>query len=175
MGEITVSVVGSKNPNWFDTHQIPKNAAYAIPDEAATRLMVMRRQRQEVFQYRLARVTTIVFQACSFNHSASFRLESTALMVHGACVSIGCYAMTDPAMEEIWTLMAAAFRNGRREIQVQLLPFRLSAESLPRHRGDQWYDFWADLKRGSDLFEHTSVPPRVEVRDGRYRFTAANR
>ena len=39
MGEITVSVVGSKNPNWFDAHQIPKNAAYAIPDEAATRLM----------------------------------------------------------------------------------------------------------------------------------------
>jgi NAD(P)-dependent dehydrogenase (short-subunit alcohol dehydrogenase family) len=39
VGEITVSVVGSKNPNWFDTHQIPKNAAYAIPDEAATRLM----------------------------------------------------------------------------------------------------------------------------------------
>jgi hypothetical protein len=39
VGEITVSVVESKNPNWFDTHQIPKNAAYAIPDEAATRLM----------------------------------------------------------------------------------------------------------------------------------------
>jgi hypothetical protein len=39
VAEITVSVVGSKNPNWFDTHQIPKNAAYAIPDEAATRLM----------------------------------------------------------------------------------------------------------------------------------------
>jgi len=39
VGEITVLVVGSKNPNWFDTHQIPKNAAYAIPDEAATRLM----------------------------------------------------------------------------------------------------------------------------------------
>ncbi len=39
MGEIPVSVVGSKTPNWFDTHQIPKNAAYAIPDEAATRLM----------------------------------------------------------------------------------------------------------------------------------------
>ena len=77
MGEITVSVVGSKNPNWFDTHQIPKNAAYAIPDEAATRLMVMRRQRQEVFQYRLARVTTIVFQACSFNHSdiSPFRIN----------------------------------------------------------------------------------------------------
>jgi hypothetical protein len=37
VGEITVSVVGSKNPNWFDAHQIPKNAAYAIPDEAANK------------------------------------------------------------------------------------------------------------------------------------------
>jgi murein L,D-transpeptidase YafK len=99
----------------------------------------------------------------------------SALMVHGACVSVGCYAMTDPAIEEIWTLMAAAFRNGQREIQVQLLPFRLSAEALARRRGDQWYDFWADLKQGSDLFEQVSIPPRVEVRDGRYRFTAANR
>lgn len=99
----------------------------------------------------------------------------SALMVHGACVSIGCYAMTDPAIEEIWTLMAAAFRNGQREIQVQLFPFRMSIESLARHRRDPWYDFWMDLKIGSDLFEAARVPPRVEVRDGRYRFTAANR
>jgi murein L,D-transpeptidase YafK len=97
----------------------------------------------------------------------------SALMVHGACVSIGCYAMTDPAIEEIWTVMAAAFRNGQREIQVQLFPFRMSAESLARRRSDRWYDFWEDLKRGFDLFESTRIPPRVEVRDGRYRFTAA--
>jgi murein L,D-transpeptidase YafK len=98
----------------------------------------------------------------------------SALMVHGACVSIGCYAMTDPAIEEIWTVMAAAFRSGQREIQAQLFPFRLSAESLARHRGDRWHDFWEDLKRGSDLFEATKVPPRVEIRDGRYRFPAAS-
>lgn len=98
----------------------------------------------------------------------------SALMVHGACVSIGCYAMTDPAIEEIWTVMAAAFRNGQREIQVQLFPFRMSVESLARHRGDRWHDFWVDLKTGSDLFEHANVPPRVEVRGGRYRFTAGS-
>jgi murein L,D-transpeptidase YafK len=97
----------------------------------------------------------------------------SALMVHGACVSIGCYAMTDPTIEEIWTVMAAAFRNGQREIPVQLLPFRMSVESLARHRSDPWYDFWGDLKTGYDLFENARVPPRVEVRDGRYRFTAA--
>ena len=38
----------------------------------------MLRLRQEVFQYRLARVTTIVFQACSIDHSdISPLLEST--------------------------------------------------------------------------------------------------
>jgi len=97
----------------------------------------------------------------------------SALMVHGACVSIGCYAMTDPAIEEIWTVMAAAFRNGQRAIQIQLFPFRMSVESLARHRTDRWYDFRVDLKTGSDLFEIARVPPRVEVRSGRYRFTAA--
>jgi len=96
----------------------------------------------------------------------------SALMVHGSCVSIGCYAMTNPAIEEIWTAMTAAFRHGQREIQVQLFPFRMSVESLARHRRDQWYDFWVDLKAGSDLFETTRVPPRVEVRDGQYRFMA---
>jgi len=93
-----------------------------------------------------------------------------ALMVHGNCVSIGCYAMTDRSMDEIWTFAAAAFRNGQREIQVQVFPFRMTSESLSRHRGNRWYEFWTDLKKGYDLFDGSGVPPRVEVRDGRYRF-----
>jgi murein L,D-transpeptidase YafK len=97
----------------------------------------------------------------------------SALMVHGACVSIGCYAMTDPAIEEIWTSIAAALRNGQREIQAQFFPFKMTAEALERRRGNRWYDFWADLKKGYDLFEATKVPPRVEVRERRYRFTPA--
>ena len=32
-------------------------------------------------------------------------------MVHGDCVSIGCYAMTDPAIEEIYVLVEAALRD----------------------------------------------------------------
>ncbi len=97
----------------------------------------------------------------------------SALMVHGACVSIGCYAMTDPSIEEIWTCAACAFRKGQREIQVQLFPFRMTAQAMKRHRTDRWYDFWAELKYGHDIFETARVPPRVEVREGRYRFAAA--
>lgn len=36
------------------------------------------------------------------------------LMVHGRCVSIGCYAITNPGIEEIYALADAAFRGGQR-------------------------------------------------------------
>jgi len=35
------------------------------------------------------------------------------LMVHGDCVSIGCYAMTNAALEEIYGLVQAALGNGQ--------------------------------------------------------------
>jgi murein L,D-transpeptidase YafK len=95
------------------------------------------------------------------------------LMIHGECMSIGCYAMTNPPIEEIWTCMAAAFRKGQPETQVQMYPFRMTRDAMRRHRDDRWYDFWTNLKEGYDLFEKTKTPPRVEVRDGRYRFSAA--
>jgi murein L,D-transpeptidase YafK len=47
----------------------------------------------------------------------------SALMVHGSCVSIGCYAMTDDGIEEIYALADAAFRNGRRPSRSISSPF----------------------------------------------------
>ena len=34
------------------------------------------------------------------------------LMVHGGCASIGCYAVTDPAVDEIWRMVTAALQQG---------------------------------------------------------------
>src|SRR6266516_5598597 len=36
-----------------------------------------------------------------------------ALMVHGDCVSVGCYAMTNEWIEEIYTMTDAALRGGQ--------------------------------------------------------------
>jgi murein L,D-transpeptidase YafK len=55
------------------------------------------------------------------------------LMVHGACVSVGCYAMTDSVIENVYTLMQAAFDAGQREVPVHIFPFRLTAENLVKH------------------------------------------
>ena len=46
----------------------------------------------------------------------------SALMVHGNCVSIGCYAMTDPLINEIYSLASAALRNGQPFFRVHAFP-----------------------------------------------------
>ena len=92
------------------------------------------------------------------------------LMVHGSCVSIGCYAMTDPKIEEIWTLIDAAFRNGQPFFRIHIFPFEMTADRLEKEQQNPWYDFWQNLKAGYDWFEERRVPPNVEVAGGKYVF-----
>ena len=99
----------------------------------------------------------------------------SALMVHGSNVSIGCYAMTDPGIEEIYTVADAALRNGQRYFRVHCFPFRMTAENMRLQRGSTWYAYWQNLKQGYDFFERTLTPPNVEVRGGRYVFNATTR
>ncbi len=93
------------------------------------------------------------------------------LMVHGNCVSIGCYAMTDAKIEEIYGLVAAALRNGQEYIPVHIFPFRMEDETMDAYSESRWYDFWMELKEGYDYFEAEEVPPRVEVVNGHYVIT----
>lgn len=94
------------------------------------------------------------------------------LMVHGGCGSVGCYAMTDAQMDEIWRLVTAAFDGGQRHIQVQAYPFRMTNERLQNYAGNPALPFWRDLKTGHDLFEQTRLPPQAGVCRGRYTFAA---
>ena len=94
----------------------------------------------------------------------------TFIMIHGNCVSIGCLAMTDSKIEEIYTLCDAALQNGQPYFRVNLFPFRMTPERLSREKDSEWYDFWTDLKQGYDFFERSHVPPEVEVVEGRYVF-----
>jgi len=94
----------------------------------------------------------------------------SALMVHGGCTSIGCYAMTDAGVAEIYRLVEAALQAGQDKDPVHIFPFRMSQKKLAKHRGDRWTPFWRNLKRGHDLFEKTKVPPTARVCDKRYAF-----
>jgi len=90
------------------------------------------------------------------------------LMVHGGCLSIGCYAMTDAVVDEIWGLVTAALNTSQERFAVQVFPFRMTERNLKARSGDRWASFWADLKTGHDLFEQNRVPPTVSVCKGRY-------
>jgi murein L,D-transpeptidase YafK len=92
----------------------------------------------------------------------------SALMVHGNCVSIGCYAMTDAKIEEIYTLMAKAFAAGQKNVQVHAYPFRMDPKRLQRAQKDENYSFWQDLAVIDALFESNRLPPAVTVRQKRY-------
>jgi murein L,D-transpeptidase YafK len=92
------------------------------------------------------------------------------IMIHGNRVSIGCLAMTDVKIEEIFTLCDAALKGGQKFFRVHLFPFRMTAERLKRETESPWHEFWQNLREGYDHFEKHRVPPDVDVVDGRYQF-----
>ena len=92
------------------------------------------------------------------------------LMVHGDCVSIGCYAMTNDGIEEIYADVEAAFAGGQRFIRVHIFPFEMTPENLEARRNNPNYAFWRNLKTGWDWFEREKTPPNVTVRNKAYIF-----
>lgn len=92
------------------------------------------------------------------------------IMIHGNRVSIGCLAMTDEKIDEIFTLCAAAQAHGQAAFRVDIYPFRMDAAHLAAAAGSPWESFWQNLRQGYDAFEKSHIPPEFSVRDGRYVF-----
>ncbi len=101
---------------------------------------------------------------------ASLGRTGTVLMIHGSCSSIGCYAMTDPAIDDIYTIVEAALDNGQPSIPMHLFPFRMTAANLQKNAGHPWISFWRNLAQGDALFAATGQPPDIWACDGKYAF-----
>jgi murein L,D-transpeptidase YafK len=95
------------------------------------------------------------------------------VMVHGGCGSVGCFAMTDPVVDEIWRLVTAALKGGQKRFHVHIFPFRMTKANLADREHHQWSAFWRDLEQGYDVFEATRVPPRIAVCGGLYTVAPA--
>lgn len=105
-------------------------------------------------------------------YDRSWGRTGSYLMVHGGCRSAGCYAITDDAIQELFTLARLAFEHGQRQFPVHAFPFRMTAANLAAHANSPWAGFWANLKEGADMFDKTGVPPVVGIDRGRYVFFA---
>lgn len=114
----------------------------------------------------------------SFNLGYPNKLESAlgysgeALMVHGACSSSGCFALTDAGVAEIYAIAREAIRGGQSSFQVQAFPFRMTPENMARNRNDPNFDFWTNLKQGYDILQVTGRQPKVSYCGRRYVFDA---
>ncbi|RYU90026.1 murein L,D-transpeptidase [Mucilaginibacter terrigena] len=93
-----------------------------------------------------------------------------AIMIHGRCASIGCYAMTNPSIEEIYTLVYKALETGQKDIGLAIFPFKLDNEHLKKFAGSPYYLFWKMMQPGYELFEKTHIPPLVGVNRQQYSF-----
>ncbi len=94
-----------------------------------------------------------------------------AIMVHGKKDSVGCFAMTDPAIEEIYTIADYALSSGQLSFPVHIFPFRMTVANLMHHTRSPHLPFWRNLLRGYTLFELTRLPPTVSLNNQAYAFT----
>jgi murein L,D-transpeptidase YafK len=94
------------------------------------------------------------------------------LMIHGDCASVGCYAMTDEQIAEIYALARESFFGGQRSFQIQAYPFRMTPLNMAKHRDSPHMAFWRMLKQGYDHFEVSRLEPKIDVCDKHYVFDA---
>lgn len=107
-------------------------------------------------------------------YDTTYARTGSNIMVHGRCSSVGCFAMTDFRMDEIYTLADAALRRGQASFEVHIFPFRLNESNMQAHTTYKWYPFWLNLKEGFDFFESERIPPEITVHEGRYQFTSGS-
>lgn len=95
------------------------------------------------------------------------------LMVHGDCVSIGCYAMTDEGIEQIWTIMDSAFSEGQESIPVHIFPFPMPGGKVPEgYQGHAAAPFWKEIAPAWAAFESAAQPPQIDIRKGAYEIVS---
>jgi murein L,D-transpeptidase YafK len=104
------------------------------------------------------------------NYDLAYERTGSAIMIHGSNASVGCLAMTDEKIEEIYTIADAALNGGQSFFRVHIFPFRMTEERMTQAADSNWIEFWKNLKTGHDLFEENDVPPNVSVVDKIYAF-----
>lgn len=90
------------------------------------------------------------------------------IMVHGDCKSVGCFAMTDGLIEEIYAFVREALDGGQERVPVHVFPFRMSANAMERHAGHAAYPSWKPLKEAYDDFSKSRLVPRIAMCEKRY-------
>lgn len=92
----------------------------------------------------------------------------SAIMVHGNCISVGCFAMSDKLIEEIYAMVREALTAGQSSVPVHVFPFRMTAANVAEHADSRARDGWAPLKQAYDDFATSRELPQIGMCSKRY-------
>lgn len=96
------------------------------------------------------------------------------IMLHGRCASIGCVAMTDERIEELYLMAWSTWRDRGARTHVHMFPARDWDRLLADPDHAEHHAFWREIRAGHDAFEATRRLPGVTIgKDGAYTFTVA--
>jgi murein L,D-transpeptidase YafK len=82
------------------------------------------------------------------------------IMIHGGCASIGCIALSDERIEEIWVMGEPLRRNGT-PIEVHIFPARDIPALLADPQLAEHHAFWRTLDQGLERFDEARRPPSL--------------
>jgi len=97
------------------------------------------------------------------------------IYIHGSCVSIGCLAMTDDFIKEIYVLCDRARRNGQQKIPVHIFPFEFGskAEMDLTLKNPLLKQRWSNLKEIDNYFVKYRKPAIWDVdSEGQYQLAS---
>jgi murein L,D-transpeptidase YafK len=113
-------------------------------------------------------------RAMNINYPNSFDVmngrSGSGILIHGKCGSIGCFAIQDRNVEEVYAAVRAALEGGQAYIPVLSLPFRFASLAPAKEDTRHMSEFWSDLRRADLLFGRDRLPPSAWICDGRYYF-----
>ena len=90
------------------------------------------------------------------------KYTGSAIMIHGNCVSIGCMAMTDERIQELW-VMARAMRKARRKVTVHIFPSCDMQGAISGAQSPKLKAFWQNIQLGFSRFNASNELPRWKV------------
>lgn len=94
------------------------------------------------------------------------------IFIHGSCVSIGCMAITDEQIKELYIYCVEAYSGGQMKIPVTIFPARLTPSNYIRlvKRMPEQKELWTELQTAYTLFNASKKLPDISfLENGRHK------
>ena len=106
-----------------------------------------------------------------YNQANAF--TGSAIFIHGGMESVGCIAIGDDAIEEVYVLTEMAQQNGQKDISILIYPYTMHAEKhkeMLETTDEATALFWDKLATSYQYFQENKVPLSYEFKGNQIEY-----